>query len=101
MVQDLAAPLPSVAVAPRNRCQRRRYRDPVGEAVIRSEGRQSCGTLRALRGAEAQLPATAAVLTAENLDRPDPVGVALCALCALCVRALPAADGVTVAGHRE
>ncbi|MGW0832479.1 hypothetical protein [Streptomyces prunicolor] len=51
---------------------------------------------RTPQGAVNQLPGTDVVLTVENLDRPDPAGVALFGVC---VRALPAADGATVAGH--
>ncbi|MCD7439435.1 hypothetical protein K4B79_14485 [Streptomyces lincolnensis] len=43
-------------------------------------------------------PATDAVLTVENLDRPDPSGAALFYVC---VRTLPAADGASVASHTE
>ncbi|MGW2964607.1 hypothetical protein ACWDGI_39985 [Streptomyces sp. NPDC001220] len=53
---------------------------------------------RTPHGAGHQLPGTDGVLTIENLDRPDPAGVALFGVC---VRALPAADGATVAGHTE
>ncbi|MGW1624428.1 hypothetical protein [Streptomyces sp. NPDC002172] len=53
---------------------------------------------RTPHGAEDQLQATDAVLTVENLDRPDLGGVALFGVC---VRVLPAVDGAAAAGHTE